>query len=304
MEIEQKSCRILIELFNNEGYDVVFRNEISMKIPTFRKFTNYFMKEFKKIIALSFIEAYKKYPLVTSKTSLSKKISETITEKEEGEPDDKHYKSLLNYYDYFFNDGKKQEPTEVMINKLLSFLGYNSMDHFFKNQPSDLSYLERVPFVDYKSKSSVDNEDDILVLGVKNDIDDGIIDPVQGSGNERLKKITIVISFMVVASILYIKITDQRKNCMIWKEDHYEEIACEKTDGLEIALNEELLENFRKVTLDTTMTFFKNGEALFWYDKTKGVVEFFNSPGIHPKHRTKLSPITETIVRKYVYKED
>jgi len=90
---------------------------------------------------------------------------------------------------------------------------------------------------------------------------------------------------------------------MQWSKDHYEKIDCGQTKHPNIVLNNDLLENSRKVKLDTTMTFFKNGEALFWYDKTKGVIEFFNSPGIHPKHKTQLSPITQTIVRKYIYKE-
>ncbi|WP_025742396.1 hypothetical protein [Aquimarina pacifica] len=261
------------------------------------------MEVFKKIVALSFIEAYQKNPHITSKTGLARKISESITEKEGKAPDDKHYKSLLNYFDFYFNDGKKKEPTETLINKLLGYLKFDSMGQFLKNQPSDLSYLERVPFVDYKPKPSVENKDDISDF--KNDIDDDeVVKPIKDSENGRLKKITIVITFIVFASILYFKLNNQQKNCMIWVKDHYEKIACEKADGLEVSVNEELLENFRKVTLDTTMTFFKNGEALFWYDKTKGVVEFFNSPGIHPKHRTKLSPITETIIRKYVYKEE
>lgn len=260
------------------------------------------MEEFKKIIARSFIEAYKKNPLVTSKTALSKKISEAITEREEGEPDDKHYKSLLNYYDYFFNEGKKQEPTETMINKLLNFLDYDSLDQFIKNQPVDESYLERVPFV----KDILIDEPDMEnpVIDIKDNIalksnDDG------EDGETPWKKIIITISFVSLISVIsYFGLDWQKKDCMVWVGDRYKTAVCyEKSNLKYYPRNDTLIEEFRKIKIDNNTVFFENGKEKVWYKKVKGHIECFNRKDVHPIYRDSLKPITETIVRNYILKD-
>ncbi|WP_109853313.1 hypothetical protein [Aquimarina sp. AU58] len=139
-----------------------------------------------------------------------------------------------------------------------------------------------------------------------------IIDPPEGESGGGFppkpripwKKIVITVSFISsFAVILYFVIDRQRKECMIWSEDHYELVECGKTSSLDIALNKDLLENFRKIEPDTTMTFFKDGKALFWYDKTVGI-EFFTMPGTHPTNGKTLKPVSQTIVRKYIYGEE
>lgn len=263
------------------------------------------MEEFKKIVALSFIKAYKDNPLSTSKTALSKKISEVITEKEFGEPDERHYKSLVNYYDYFFKEGKKQEPTEVMINKLLGFLNYDSLDQFVKNQPVDKSYLNTVPFVNskemtYSKEVPGKNEHDRQEPSVN------IPPETKRTIWNRLKrKITVTITVSITFLVLfYFGLSLFSKNCMEWREDHYVRVKCTKKDKPQIAYAENLLKGFKKVQNDTVTAFFgENATPLYWYYKRGNQVELFTMDGVHPIYGTTLRPITETIVRNYIYKE-
>ncbi len=308
MEIGWKSSRILMEINDNQRLDVIFHNIISMKIPTFNKYTNNFMEEFKKIVALSFIRAHKKNPLATSKNALAKIISEEMNKNEGGEIIDEHRysKTLLNYYNFYFNEGKKQTPSDSIINKLLKYLGYDSQKQFTTNQLSDTSYLDRVPFVNYeKDTIIIDNSNKKEVVGINNE-------GRNSDGNDILKNTILILSIIsTIATILYfvsiwLSKDEQleKTNCMIWNQDHYEKVVCGKTDETEIAVNVGLIENFKKIELDTTMVFFKEGKALFWYDKTGGKIEFFTKGGKHPTNGKVLRPATQKIIRKYVFGEE
>ncbi|WP_298539511.1 hypothetical protein [uncultured Aquimarina sp.] len=259
------------------------------------------MEEFKKIVALSFIEAYKKYPFTKTKTALSKKISEEITEKEEGEADEKHYKSLVNYYDYFFNQGSnKQEPTETMVNKLLSFLNYDSREQFVKNQPIDDGYLDNVPFV---KNVLVTEPEDSTGDDIKIDPPEDVEEDDSDSNSNWVRKIVVTISIAIPSMIvLYFVINWQQKECMVWKEDHYESASC-NTKGISLNYNQDWVDNFKKAQNDTIETFFKQGDTLYWYFKRNNKVELFTKSGMHPVENVTLKPITETIVRNYILKE-
>ncbi|MBQ4819604.1 hypothetical protein [Aquimarina sp. MMG016] len=120
------------------------------------------------------------------------------------------------------------------------------------------------------------------------------------------KTITITISFIsIISAIVYFAFNWKQKDCMTWSEDHYEKIACDDTPGSENKIaDQEILEKFVKAKMDTIETFFDNGRPLYWYTKTDGEIELFTAEGEHPISGKKLRPITEIIVRKYVYKED
>ncbi len=125
------------------------------------------------------------------------------------------------------------------------------------------------------------------------------------NGNERiLKKVVIIISLIGIVFLLYYFSNREQNNCMAWKEDQYERIACGKTSSPNLLYDQNLAENFKKVKLDTTMVFFKDGKALFWYDRTGGAIEFFTKGGRHPISNKILRPVTETIIRKYVFGEE
>ena len=300
-----KSDGILIEFFNANGCNVIFRNEISIDVFNFRLKTQKSMDEFKKIVALSFVKAYKDNPLSTSKTALSKKISEVITEKEFGEPDERHYKSLVNYYDYFFKEGKRQEPTEAMINKLLGFLNYDSLDQFIKNQPFDKSYLQSVPFVNNTEISSSKE----VSSNNENDKQETLINTPSGKKrtiwNRLKRKITVTITVSITFLFLfYFGLSRFSENCMEWREDHYVQVKCTRENKPQIAYDENLLYGFKKVQNDTVQFFFgENATPLYWYYRKGNQVELYTMNGVHPVMGTKLKPITETIVRNYIYQE-
>lgn len=97
--------------------------------------------------------------------------------------------------------------------------------------------------------------------------------------------------------------------CMIWKGDHYEKIDCDENrvfgemsyDNV-VALNKEVLENFKKINVYDTTTFFINDRPMIWYSKQGGQCEFFSCNGIHPVTRKLLRPITKHMVEKHILK--
>ena len=264
------------------------------------------MEEFKKIVALSFIKAKKDNPLATSKNALANIVSEEINKNENGSLIDEHRysRTLLNYYNFYFNKGKQQTPSESIINKLLNYLEYDSQNQFIKNQPIDDNYLKEVPFVNYKIEAEVRNEippnetnQNTVEREARNTIN---ID-------DRWKKIVITISFISsITAITYLGIDWKLKNCMTWTGIEYEKVYCSKSfDPKIIPIDKALLKEFKKIEVDTNYTFFDDdAEAIVWYNKTGGKVEFFTKPGRHPTNNKTLKPVTQEIVRKYVFGEE
>lgn len=127
------------------------------------------------------------------------------------------------------------------------------------------------------------------------------------------KKIAFaVIPLFVLGSVSYeVKnIFFRDKNCMVWVKNHYEAVEYDvvKNTAEVSPLNQELLDNFKKITVCDTTTFFKNGDTdnpLVWYGKApdKKEYEYFNQPGLHPETGKTLRPITKYIIGKYILKK-
>ncbi|WP_310378231.1 hypothetical protein [Flavobacterium sp.] len=101
------------------------------------------------------------------------------------------------------------------------------------------------------------------------------------------------------------------KNCMFWNKTHYDAVVCDKgNDTLEVyPFNQEVLDNFKKIKVSDTTTFFKNGDTdhpLVWYGKApdKKEYEYFNQPGLHPETGKTLKPVSKYIIEKYILKND
>ena len=97
------------------------------------------------------------------------------------------------------------------------------------------------------------------------------------------------------------------KNCMIWVKNHYQAVEYDKVkDSAEVSpLNQDVVDNFKKIAVGDTTTFFKNGnvdDPLVWYGKTpdKKEYEYFNRPGLHPGTGKTLKPISRYIIKKYI----
>lgn len=94
--------------------------------------------------------------------------------------------------------------------------------------------------------------------------------------------------------------TNRKKECMYWKNDHYEPIFCDEKIPNEtvIALDEEKL-LLKKITFPDTLTV-ENALGKVWYDKSNHKLEFFTHYGIHPTNGKTLKPITKYMIETYV----
>ena len=65
------------------------------------------------------------------------------------------------------------------------------------------------------------------------------------------------------------------------------------------------IDNFEKVEVSKTTSFFKDKNPLLWYGKSSiGKMDFFTNRGIHPETLNELKPVTEYIINKYVYESN
>lgn len=127
------------------------------------------------------------------------------------------------------------------------------------------------------------------------------------------RMVLVVLALLVCSSVSYgVKnIFFPNKNCIVWVENHYEAVECDKgNDALQVyPFNQELLDNFKKISVCDTTTFFKNEDTdnpVVWYGKApdKKGYEYFNQPGLHPETRKTLKPISKYIIGKYILKEE
>ncbi len=100
------------------------------------------------------------------------------------------------------------------------------------------------------------------------------------------------------------------QNCMVWVKNQYKAADYEALkDTAEVRpFNQDLLDNFKKITVCDTTTFFKNGDIdrpVIWYGKApdKKKYEYFNQPGLHPETGKTLKPISKYIIDKYILKK-
>lgn len=91
------------------------------------------------------------------------------------------------------------------------------------------------------------------------------------------------------------------KECMYWKSDHYVSVYCDQDiiGSQVIALDEELLATFRKITNTDTLNV-NNALGKVWYDKSNNELDFFTNYGIHPENGKTLRPVTKHIIEKYI----
>ncbi len=126
------------------------------------------------------------------------------------------------------------------------------------------------------------------------------------------KRITLAVTSLLVFGIMgygFISIFFPNKNCLVWVKNHYEAVEYDKVkDVVQVTpYNQTLLDNFKKITVCDTTTFFRNGNydiPLVWYGKSpnKKQYEYFNQPGLHPVTGKTLKPITKYIIEKYIRK--
>ena len=210
-------------------------------------------------------------------THKSKHIADVLWSKFKFQIDER---TLRDYY----NDLSKQLKPDT-TKYLCKYLGFECYEEF-------ILHHEETMVIDGRSKS--------------NGSESGRDNEKRSEAKLSYKKNILLISSLLLIIIIYFGFNREQNYCMTWLGDQYVKVECPSRLNSKIkTLDTLLLNNFKKVALNPEkMTFFDDkGKTLFWYDKTSGKVEFFTMPGTHPINGKKLKPITQTIVRKYVYRE-
>ncbi|MDQ7961736.1 hypothetical protein [Flavobacterium lindanitolerans] len=98
----------------------------------------------------------------------------------------------------------------------------------------------------------------------------------------------------------------KEKGCMIWRQDHYEKVACDyeldPSGGEKIEpVNEQLLKYQRKVKItDATKLFNPDGSSRFFYGKNaEQQMEYFTLPGRHPETGKLLKELSDYMIKKH-----
>lgn len=140
--------------------------------------------------------------------------------------------------------------------------------------------------------------------------------PMGKSKKSRSKKTLLVIALIVSlfgGTIGYLSVNNptsgnkiiNNDSCMYWKDDHYERVSCTQKVQYSkvIALDLDILNNFRKITNPETITYNSIGKV--WYIKIAGEPEFYTGMGYHPIFmQLQLKPITKYIIDNHILKKD
>ena len=122
------------------------------------------------------------------------------------------------------------------------------------------------------------------------------------------KRIAIGLFSLVGAFSIAYTIKDMifpNKECMEWKEDHYEMIDCQSEQvgftNTKIIKPYDKIEFGRKeLTVCDTIKFFKGDKPVVWYSKKDNVVQFFNMDGENPENDAEIKKVTPHIIEEYV----
>lgn len=148
-----------------------------------------------------------------------------------------------------------------------------------ENEPKDVIDVSEVAKL-YVDKKSVEQQKTIKKLNF-------------------LQRTGIVATLGLIMGVAYWKGVPP-DGCMYWTGTEYKAVDCDVQikDAQVIALNQQKLDHFKKITLPDTMTF--NSLKRVWYSKINNEVEFFTSKGKHPVNGDKiLKPVTIYILEKY-----
>lgn len=130
--------------------------------------------------------------------------------------------------------------------------------------------------------------------GIGKGSDSILMEPVAGDRQKRKKRTAIIILlvFGILSTGLFLGQNQQirqtifgesnNNKCMYWAEDHYEPVDCNEEPGGRniVALDEERMNNFKKITREDTIN--EKSIGLVYYLITDGKMEYFTAAGNHP----------------------
>ncbi len=203
--------------------------------------------------------------------------------------------------------GKTNEPTIRVVEFVAWFID-------FQPRPFETwrnSELERLNGETSKENNDVEAREEIgASSSAKNLVDVPVVQENTPIGlldkpQKSIKKLNFIQRTGIVATLGLIMGVAYWKGvppdgCMYWTGTEYKAVDCDVQikDAQVIALNQQKLDHFKKITLPDTMTF--NSLKRVWYSKINNEVEFFTSKGKHPVNGDKiLKPVTIYILEKY-----
>ena len=262
---------------------------------------------------------FSEYLLEPSPAKL-KKLSALFFEMKQNSFDEGIFRKFFNWNE---NEDKIKQIKKFDTDKFRPFQNF-----LIRN--TDLSQIESVdliailvdfnprPYLKFRNKDFVDN-DEITEFTAREELETIITKPNYVEGFATVKKfplrIKVLLSLILVVIMTSLgfsirNICFPNKNGMVWTNNHYEAVEFGKMSSSKdiLPMDQNVLDNFRKITVCDTTTFFKNGNGdtpIVWYGKDPKTkkYEYFNKPGIHPITGKTLKPITEYIIEKYIVKK-
>ena len=232
----------------------------------------------------------------SSKNGMSVHLEKVIS-------DDYNYpitsKSFSRHFDDFVKENNlKKEISPDLLNILAHYIGYESFGEFNqKNQltKSNEKKVDKIASVEPIINDNISEEESIINLSSKKN---NFFEKIKLQQNKLIAGSGI--ASIIVGSGLFLNSFNNTSSCMIWKENHYEEIECEETSPQinAIPYNETVFQ-LKKITRIDTLNL-DNSIDKVWYLKKNGEVEFYTNYGLHPENGKTLKPVTKYILTKYV----
>ena len=229
----------------------------------------------KTLVAAVFIKGKKQFPLSDNKTDLARKLSNTKELK-----GSLSYKTLLNYFVFYFQSGKEVNPSSDNIYTLLNYLGYQS-EKQFQNNPPTINFKD-VPFVNTETKGPEKEKDE------------------KPTKSKKPLLITIVIAIIAIATYVFV-IPEFN---LLGKQKQGNDSKIDTTKIQKVVPKEEpQVEPPSRIYPLTKYDFFSSTkEPLVWYAEYQGETEFYSSKGNHPVTGEELKLVTQEIVDAYIKK--
>jgi hypothetical protein len=132
-------------------------------------------------------------------------------------------------------------------------------------------------------------------------VKDDLVIVFKGNLKQKVGIGSLVVLGLFGAKSMFFK----EKECMEWKEDHYELVDC-KDEQVEFASAKiikpynEMEFSRKELTVCDTTKFFNGDKPLVWYSKKNNVIQFFNMDGENPENGAEIKKVSKHIINTYV----
>lgn len=222
----------------------------------------------------------------------------------DADPDD--FKSV-----YQFLRGETKKPSEEIIELLAWLIDYQPRPYlrWVKER------AEKAPIKEGNEREENEEVDKEPYRQVAED-DQGAVEISVLESKQGKKGITAVITIVVAITLVTVFIVwphfkpveyapakpavmkKLNGQCMSWKEDHYEAVACNDGEGVPLDSNR-LLHQRRILNPKTSITYASIGHV--WYFRTPDSLEYFTAGGAYPLDTNRrLLPITRYMIDRHI----